>query len=80
MSYQRRSGSSSPIGTMQRHLGAEWLDTHRDQLKNKQWVAASGQGIQAEAPTIGDLMSKIDDLDVDAEELAIEYITDEAIA
>lgn len=80
MSYQRQLQSSSSVGTMQRHRGAEWLEKHRGQLKNNQWVAASGQGIQAEAPTIGDLMSKINELDVDAEELAIEYITDEAIA
>ncbi len=81
MSYQRQSQSAGVVGTMpRRHAGAEWLDSHRHQLKNNQWVAASGQGIQAEAPTIGELMSKLSDLPVEAADLAIAYITDKVVA
>lgn len=69
---QRQSGH-------QRHPGSEWIDANRATLPNNEWVAAGQAGLIGTAPSFDDLMAKVQAQNLPAADVAVAFITGEAL-
>jgi hypothetical protein len=59
--------------------GAGWIEQHRSELPNNQWIAASGRGLVTYKPTIGALMEELSHMHIDPEAVAITFVTSDAV-
>lgn len=72
-----RQGKLTP--KQARNPGSEWIDANRSGLPDNEWVAADAFGFVAADGTIDGLMAKINDKQVDLEQVAIAFITSDAL-
>jgi len=70
--------NSTDVGRVQ-HPGSKWIIEHRASLPTNCWVAASAKGLEAENAEIGELMSDLRRKNVDVINVAIAYITPDAV-
>ena len=73
--YARQQGDT----ISSRHPGSVWIEQNRESLPDNHWVAASANGLVAEGATIGELMSEIDRRNAKPADLAIAFITADAV-
>jgi len=62
-----------------RHPGSLWIETNRKTLPNNHWVAASAEGLQASATRIDELVNAIQKQAISPAQLAITFITEDAL-
>ena len=62
-----------------RHPGSIWIEEHPDELPRDKWVAADESGLRAIDDTINGLSVQIRDLNISQEDIAIAFITSDAI-
>jgi len=62
-----------------KHPGSVWIEQHRASLLNNHWVAASANGLEASATKIDDLMNEIRKKGIHADQVAIAFITRDAL-
>jgi len=75
MPYTRQPDTNTP-SPLPSHQGAKWLTTNSNVLPKDRWIAANSNGIQADAPTIGELFADLLVKNPNWSELAIIYNTD----
>jgi hypothetical protein len=61
------------------HPGSKWIDANKTSLPDNEWVAANRFGLVASDDTIDGLMAKIKDKNVDLADVAIAFITSDAL-
>ena len=59
--------------------GSTWIDDNRATLPENQWVAADDSGFLAANPSIDHLMDTLRDAQVNLEQVAIAFITSDAV-
>ncbi|MBV9850408.1 MAG: hypothetical protein JO250_12095 [Armatimonadetes bacterium] len=77
VSAPARQGQRQP--DYQRHPGSEWIDIHRASLPNNEWAAANQAGLVGTAPSIDDLMAKVRAQNIEPADVAIAFITADAL-
>jgi len=65
--------------TLSKHPGSSWIDQNRASLPNNRWVAASAKGKVAENAEIGELMAELKQKNIAPTDVAIAYITADAV-
>lgn len=75
MQASRQNNSNVSMGEPS---GAEWIRAHWQDLPVNHWVAATANGKEAEAETIDELRSKLEDKRVEPADVTIVFITEDA--
>jgi hypothetical protein len=67
------------VENVSRHPGSVWIEQNRSSLHGDRWIAASGDGLEAESNEVKDLMDILRKKQVDPKDVAITFITSDAI-
>jgi len=59
--------------------GSDWIETHRSELSDNQWVAADDSGFLGASPSNAGLMRALQEKGVQLDRVAIAFITSRSV-
>jgi hypothetical protein len=79
MPHHSITRQGKPVPNYVRHPGSIWIDDNRSTLPNNEWVASNGSKMVAHASSIDELLGALHSKNVNVDEVAIAYITTDAV-